>query len=323
MFANITPQGMCDEAFFSLLDEYFESRPHLVGGAAFIPSATHATYSNGAVSVPTSTLARFLPPSSRSPAPTSPPPTASPSSSSHYPPPSPTSSTHHKENPDMAQKFISGTIKYGTKGTKGGVGALSRNKDAMDLLGKVGAAGMVRGANDRLNKPQAQGEDAGEAETGASGKKAPAPPPTKKKGGVSGLVSSRSFGHVDTSSKMGAFTSMWKDPQKAQAPVVEHHAAPALSHSHSNLPPPVRRDASGSRSPPVVVPAETAGADLANGAEGQAQALYDYTGADTGDLSVQANQIVNIIEKTSDDWWTCEDGNGARGLVPSSYLKQI
>jgi hypothetical protein len=51
-------------------------------------------------------------------------------------------------------------------------------------------------------------------------------------------------------------------------------------------------------------------------AEGQAQALYDYSGAvsrvleigwhalsvqDAGDLTIQAGQIVNVLEKTSDD----------------------
>ena len=34
---------------------------------------------------------------------------------------------------------------------------------------------------------------------------------------------------------------------------------------------------------------------------GQATAVYDYAGADSGDLSVQSGQVVNVIEKTSDD----------------------
>jgi len=34
---------------------------------------------------------------------------------------------------------------------------------------------------------------------------------------------------------------------------------------------------------------------------GQATAIYDYAGADSGDLSVQSGQVVNVIEKTSDD----------------------
>jgi len=38
-----------------------------------------------------------------------------------------------------------------------------------------------------------------------------------------------------------------------------------------------------------------------NVSSGQATAVYDYAGADSGDLSVQSGQVVNVIEKTSDD----------------------
>jgi hypothetical protein len=38
-----------------------------------------------------------------------------------------------------------------------------------------------------------------------------------------------------------------------------------------------------------------------NVSSGQATAIYDYAGADYGDLSVQSGQVVNVIEKTSDD----------------------
>lgn len=63
--------------------------------------------------------------------------------------------------------------------------ALSKNKDAMDLLGKVGMGGMVNKANERMNKP-------GEAEVKEDAARKAAPPPVAaKKSGVSGLVSSR------------------------------------------------------------------------------------------------------------------------------------
>ncbi|WVF70487.1 hypothetical protein IAT40_005277 [Kwoniella sp. CBS 6097] len=315
VFANLTY-----EAFFSLLDEYFESRPHLA------PSASTATSSSNNVNVPSlATLSRLLPPS-RSPVQSTSP--SSHNASIPSPPPTASSPTSPQagEKPDMAQRLISSSIKYGTAGTKSGIGAISRNKDAMDLLGKVGAAGMVKGANNRMNAPpQPAGEEAYIVEEGGNGKKGKPPAPPAKKGGVAGLVSGRSFGHVDTSSKMSAFTSMWKDPQKVQAPTVEHHQAPALSNKHSSMPPPIRRDGSGSRTPAAVevVQTEVVTETLAGGAVGQAQALYDYTGSDSGDLGVQTSQIVNIIEKTSADWWTCEDGNGTRGLVPANYLKEL
>ncbi|WVQ97431.1 hypothetical protein IAU59_004544 [Kwoniella sp. CBS 9459] len=322
VFANLTY-----EAFFSLLDEYFESRPHLAGSAS---TANSSSSNSNNVTMPSlATLSRLMPPSRSSAQSTSP---SSHNASIPSPPHSASSPTSPRagEQPDMAQRFISSTIKYGTAGTKSGIGAISKNKDAMDLLGKVGAAGMVRGANDRMNSPSQQQLAAGEGayiveeETG-SGKKGKPPAPPAKKGGVAGLMSGRSFGHVDTSSKMSAFTSMWKDPQKVQAPVVEHHQAPALSTRSSGLPPPIRRDVSGSRSPAAVevVQTEVVTETLNGGAVGQAQALYDYQGSDSGDLGIQTSQIVNIIEKTSADWWTCEDGNGTRGLVPSNYLKEL
>ncbi|ODO11678.1 hypothetical protein I350_00462 [Cryptococcus amylolentus CBS 6273] len=313
-----SPISLIKEAFFSLLDEYFASRGHVLAPANSPPAVDAASHPS-----------RLLPPARNRPDPISPPPTAS-----HYTSPiSPTASrqsqeygnnAEFQERPDMAQRFISSGVKYGTSGAKSGVGAISRNKDAMNLLGKAGMGGMVGKANDRLNKPTSPSEQ-------TANKATPPPIAPKKGGGVSGLRlmdDYQTFGHVDTASKMGAFTSMWKDPKTKPAESI--HLPPALSHSHSNLPPPSRRDGSGSHhaaSPsPSADTSAPAGGDLANGSgvqQGQAQALYDYAGADSGDLTVQANQVVNIIAKTSSDWWTCEDGNGQRGLVPATYLQEI
>ncbi|OCF73849.1 hypothetical protein I204_05694 [Kwoniella mangroviensis CBS 8886] len=295
VFANLTY-----EAFFSLLDEYFASRPHLAPSSSSGPTVA--------------SLTKLIPPS-RSANPPTPSSPNYPSSSSAIQSGGVGST---EEKPDMAQRFISSSIKLGTKGTKTGIGAISKNKDAMDLLGKVGAAGMVKGANNRLNSPPpVEGGATIEEVTVVEERKGktPAPLPSKK-GGVAGLVSGRSFGHVDTSSRMSAFTSMWKDPHKAQQPTVDQHVPPALTNKRTSMPPPIRRDGSGSsanlRSPHEEEPAQP-----------QAQALYDYAGSDTTDLNVQADQIVNLIEKTSADWWTCEDGNGTRGLVPATYLKEL
>ncbi|KIR24886.1 hypothetical protein I307_05850 [Cryptococcus deuterogattii 99/473] len=278
MFTNLSSEDK--EAFFSLLDEYFASRPHNLSSPPAINTSSHPARSSATLS----------------PAPSA--GYASPSdSSTRQPAPPP----ERKDQPDSAQRFISSSIKYGTAGTKSSMNALSKNKDAMDLLGKVGMSGMVNKANERMNKP-AEAEVKEDA-----GRKAAPPPVAAKKSGVSGLVSSRSFGHVDTSSKMSAFTSMWKDPQKSKPPTVEHTISPVLPHSATTLPPPVRRDGSGSYHSSSPNPASPAvaedGPGLSNGSNGQAQALYDYTGKDEGDLSVQVNQVVNILEKTSSDYF--------------------
>ncbi|WVN85407.1 uncharacterized protein L203_100553 [Cryptococcus depauperatus CBS 7841] len=313
MFSNLTQHDkVCFEAFFSLLDEYFASRPHLNSQSQTAPAVDISSHPSRAVH-------------SLSPTSLSPPPSAgsgithhtntSHSPSSQEKPHTNNAAAPQQPKPDIAQRFINSSVRYGTTGTKSSMNAISRNKDAMNLLGKVGMSGVVGRANEKLNSPKVEDNKVRE--------KAVPPTITPKKGGVAGLVSSRTFGHVDTSSKMNTLTSMWKDPQKAQQPTVQHQAQPALSHSQKDLlPPPTRRDGSGSYHTTSPGGEEQSG-DLANGAQGQAQALYDYTSSDGGDLSVQANQVVNIIEKTSADWWTCEDGNGKRGLVPANYVQEL
>lgn len=68
----------------------------------------------------------------------------------------------------------------------------------------------------------------------------------------------------------------------AKPPTVEHTISPVLPHSATTLPPPVRRDGSGSYHSSSPNPASPAvaedGPGLSNGSNGQAQALYDYTG---------------------------------------------
>jgi hypothetical protein len=92
-----------------------------------------------------------------------------------------------------------GGLKMGTSGARSGLGMISKNQSAMDALGRVGAASIVKGANAHLAQGQGQGQGQGagqgqgqvDGQTGASGKGTPPPPPPSKKGGVSGLVSGR------------------------------------------------------------------------------------------------------------------------------------
>jgi hypothetical protein len=45
----------------------------------------------------------------------------------------------------------------------------------------------------------------------------PAPPAGRRGGGASGLTSSKTFGHVDTSNKLGFAKTLFNDPQKQRA----------------------------------------------------------------------------------------------------------
>jgi len=51
-----------------------------------------------------------------------------------------------------------------------------------------------------------------------------------------------------------------------------------------------------------------------------AEALYDFSSDDSGDLSITAGERLVITERNSKDWWTAESDNG-RGLVPAAYVK--
>ena len=55
------------------------------------------------------------------------------------------------EKPDMATRIVMGSFKMGASGASKGLGYLSKNPQAMDALGKMGAAAMVQNAKTGLD----------------------------------------------------------------------------------------------------------------------------------------------------------------------------
>ncbi|XP_033115829.1 nephrocystin-1-like [Anneissia japonica] len=51
------------------------------------------------------------------------------------------------------------------------------------------------------------------------------------------------------------------------------------------------------------------------------EAVCDYNAEQDGDLSFKVGDILTIINTREDGWWTAEDEEGNKGLVPSTYLK--
>jgi hypothetical protein len=56
---------------------------------------------------------------------------------------------------------------------------------------------------------------------------------------------------------------------------------------------------------------------------GKAKALYLYTGQSTAELSVEADDQVDIMEKPDPLWWRVRNARGDSGMVPASYLVEV
>ncbi|KAL0949201.1 hypothetical protein HGRIS_009279 [Hohenbuehelia grisea] len=144
----------------------------------------------------------------------------------------------------------------------------------------------------------------------------------------------RKFGDVDTSSAKNMFNSLRHSTANKSAtppPMVTPSAFPPKRNAFA--PPPVRRVSStadthagaNSNGPPPPPPArhQPPPEPEPEEEEGEwAEAIYEYSSTDPGDLEIQAQERVLIIERTSEDWWTGEL-NGKRGLFPASYVKVL
>ncbi|KAH9938694.1 SH3 domain-containing protein [Fomitopsis serialis] len=235
------------DAFFSLLDEYFSSRPDLLnrpGQAspdvvkASAASALHSAFSKTTPQDAASAVSGFR---------------------KSMPPPRPDASASSASTPDVSAS-----------------------------VGRVAAAA---------------------AAFGASGPPLPRPPPRRvpsstseePDSSTSKLVQDKRFGDVDISSGKAIRANFAPPPVRR----VDSTASNAANTPSPPPPPPPR--------PRVPEPEP----------EGEwAEALYDYTSDDPGDLPLEEGDRVLIVEKTSDDWWTGEM-DGRRGLVPAAYVKVL
>ncbi|OBZ71871.1 hypothetical protein A0H81_08084 [Grifola frondosa] len=141
------------------------------------------------------------------------------------------------------------------------------------------------------------------------------------------LVPVKKFGDVDLSSGKNMYNSLRHSTanKTATPPPVAPPVPSAFPARKSFAPPPMRRVPSTvsvsdavAPSPPPPIPSRARQEEEVNGE--WAEAVYDYSSEDPGDLELQAEQRVLVVEKTSDDWWTGEIG-GRRGLIPAAYVK--
>ncbi|GJE84802.1 SH3 domain-containing protein [Phanerochaete sordida] len=153
---------------------------------------------------------------------------------------------------------------------------------------------------------------------------APRPPAS-----AASLVQQKKFGDVDLTSGKNMYLSIRHGTanKTATPPPVAAPVPAALPHIKNSFAPPPRRVPSAvsspksesKASPPPPPPPPRPQPEP----EGEwAEAMYEYTSDDPGDLPLEEGQRVLIIERTSDDWWTGEY-EGRRGLVPASYVKVL
>ncbi|KAH9442017.1 hypothetical protein MJO28_014845 [Puccinia striiformis f. sp. tritici] len=101
-------------------------------------------------------------------------------------------------------------------------------------------------------------------------------------------------------------------------------ATPPISHQNSFAPPPTRRVAPVSTTPAYSQPPPAPPArSKSHHDEELVEALYDYDGTSSEDLSFKEHQIIKVTEHISDDWWNGQIDNGPIGMFPSSYVKSI
>lgn len=60
------------------------------------------------------------------------------------------------------------------------------------------------------------------------------------------------------------------------------------------------------------------------------RALYDYTPQAAGELTIEENDLLYVLDKSSDDgWWKAKKKAGAEdedeptGLVPHNYVEEV
>ncbi|KAF9518457.1 hypothetical protein BS47DRAFT_1338391 [Hydnum rufescens UP504] len=311
MFAEFTQEDK--EAFFALLDEYFESRPHLrpQGGG----STTNAVNDSVIPATPEAAVAAAV---GRSVA----------------------------QNPQAAANLVSrGFNKWNNSASEGNANAPpasqgvntsnSSNNSAMGNgfpMGKVAAAAaslQTKGLN----------RFGGGAPSSSSPAPPAVPPQPSRWTPPAPVATSRPPVPAAPSRSVPSFAA--PPPRRVISNTNANANFGNNGHGSGNQPPPPPPPASSSGSvarakshfaPPPVrrvtpVPAPRPEPEPEEQEQEEeevewAQALYAYTSSDPGDIPLKENQRVRIIERTSDDWWTGEV-NGRQGLFPSAYVQVL
>ncbi|CAG0913463.1 unnamed protein product [Notodromas monacha] len=90
------------------------------------------------------------------------------------------------------------------------------------------------------------------------------------------------------------------------------------------IPPPKAPDvnilSSWDDEPPALPPRRPHSEEPFNTEEPHAIVLFDYERTHPDDLGCIAGEVVYLVNKVSEDWFTCRKRNGAEGLIPANFL---
>jgi len=194
--------------------------------------------------------------------------------------------------PDITSKMVSAGLRHAASRPGG---TTPSESDVSSVANRVAAFSLQR--NSHLSSPASSANNA-------------SPASALKK-----------LGDIDTTSAKNFFGSLrnanTSNPGSNQPP------PPPAQQQNNFGAPPVRRVVSNA-SPRVVAPdpappprpqeeEEVKAGDWAD-------VLYEYDSGEAGDLKIAEGDVVLIIDRTSDDWWTGEV-NGKKGLFPASYVQ--
>ena len=79
---------------------------------------------------------------------------------------------------------------------------------------------------------------------------------------------------------------------------------------------------SGTQGTGPTVPAKKASRRQSFSSFPKAKALYDYAASGDEDLALKQGDIVHILEKFDDGWWSGHS-QGRTGLFPGSYVQML
>lgn len=52
------------------------------------------------------------------------------------------------------------------------------------------------------------------------------------------------------------------------------------------------------------------------------RALFDFPGNDEEDLPFRKGDVLRVIEKTEEQWWSAQNADGRKGLIPVPYVEK-